>query len=158
MGAEDLLDALPPQAWNSLRSRHCLEQCPEPGLVGCGHELEHLGKEAMELLAEAVRQPGELIPQVVVHPRVLAQLDDDGIIEPDPAKGRLICAKRSSQDERVPTVVLRPRHGVPVAEAIELLRVERVHVAAPLHERFHNQRPAGPRLPRPHAPDGHPPG
>src|SRR5262245_21415135 len=95
----------------------------------------------MKLLAEAVRQSSKLIPQVIVHPRVLAQLDDEGVIEPYPAKGWSIGAEGRRQDERVPTVVLRPGHGEPVAEAIELLRIEGVHVAAALHEGFHQSAP-----------------
>ncbi len=89
----------------------------------------------MELLPEPVCEAAELIPQVVIHPGV-AQLDDEGVLEPYPAKGRPIRPERRSQDECVATIVLRPGHGVAVAEAIELLGVERVHVDAALHKRF----------------------
>jgi len=92
----------------------------------------------MELAAKPVGEAAELVPQIVVHARVLTQFDDDGILETHPTEGRPIRTERGRQHERVAAVILRAGHGVPVAEAIELLGVERVHVKPAFHKGFHD--------------------
>jgi hypothetical protein len=103
----------------------------------------------MELIAKPVGKTAQLVPQIVVHARVLTQFDDDGILETHPPKGRSIGAERGGQHECIAAVILRARHRVTVAEAIELLGVERVYVHPALHERVHN------RSARNFNPDGH---
>lgn len=141
MCSQELLDPLTGQARHLPWGGNSLEQCPKPSFIGCRNKFEHLREEAMKLVAEAVGEAAELVPQIVVHARVLTQFDDDGIVDTHPAEGRPIGAERGGQDERVAAIVLRSGHGVTIAEAIELLGVERVHVEAVLHERFH-ERPS----------------
>jgi len=54
-----------------------------------------------------------------------------GILETNLAENRPIGPERAAQHERVAAVVLRSGHAVAVAEAIQLLGVERVH--GPIH-------------------------
>ncbi len=141
MRPQELLDPATGQARHLVRGPDDLEQGPEPGFIGRRHELEHLGEEAMDLLAEAVSEAGELVPQVVVHARVLAQLEDDGILETHLAESRSIGPERGAQHERVTAIVLGSGHGVAVAEAIQLLGIERVYVEAALHKCFDDRPP-----------------
>ena len=92
----------------------------------------------MKLVAKPVGKAAELVPELVVHARVLTQFDDDRILEPHPPEDGPIRTERGGQDERVAPVILRAGHGVTVAEAIQLLGVERVHMKPALYERFDN--------------------
>ena len=98
-------------------------------------------KEAMKLVSQAIREAGELIAHILVHAGVLPQFDDGGILQTDLTEGRPIGPERGRQHEGVPTIVLRSGDSVTVPEAIELLRVDRVHVKASLHKRFDDGPP-----------------
>lgn len=137
MCTQNLLDPSTGQARHLPGAGNRLQQCPQPRFIGRRNKFEYLGEEAMKLIAEAVGEAAELVPQIVVHARVLTQFDDDRIVDTHPAEGRSIGTERGGQDEGVAAIVLRSGHGVAIAEAIELLGVERVHVEAALHERFH---------------------
>ena len=50
-------------------------------------------------------------------------------------------SQRIGQDERVPPIIFRPRNGMTVSEAVQLLRIDRIHCISALQERLYD-RPA----------------
>lgn len=109
------------------RSRCQLPQGEEPVGRHVRRHIEHLRVVAPQLLPYPVAEPHLLLLQVLGHPRHLAQLDDPWIVDPQPPEAPLVGAQRVSENPRVPPVILRPGDGEPIAEAVELLGIDRVH-------------------------------
>jgi hypothetical protein len=95
---------------------------------------------APELLADAVAEAGLLLLQLLGDPRPFAQFNHDGIGQMRGAKAGTIGAQRIAQDPAVQPIVLGAHDRKPVAEAIELLRVDRKDRKAALQKGF-NHRP-----------------
>ena len=105
--------------------RHAIKQCPEPRLVGGRAEGEGLGEEAVQLLSQSVAESPELLPQVVVYARQLAELDDAGVVGLHAPEGWAIGTQGVCEDKGVAPIILGPGDRVPVAKAIELLGINR---------------------------------
>jgi hypothetical protein len=63
--------------------------------------------------------------QFVGHARPLAQLDHQGIIDHKPAEGLPIGAQCTAEHTGVAAVILGPGDGEAIAEAVELLGIDR---------------------------------
>ena len=68
----------------------------------------------MKLFAQPISEAPPLLAQLVLDPRPLAKLDDQGSLELEPPESRSIGRQGSGQYERVPTIVLGARDRVAV--------------------------------------------
>ena len=96
--------------------------------------LEEGGMAAPDLRLQLVGQAGFFFDQVAVRARQLAQLDDLRRRRVHFPERLPVGRERSGQDEGVPSVVLGSGRGEAVAEAVELLGVEREHGDAALQQ------------------------
>ena len=103
--------------------------------------VQELRVVAPQLLTHPVRQPDAFPRQVVAQPRPLAQFDDGRVRRLQPSEAVRVGAQRRGQHARVAAVVLGPGRRQPVAEAVELLRVDRVDREAVFHQAL-DHRPA----------------
>jgi hypothetical protein len=120
----------PPESLGRRGRGREFDERPEPGLVGGRAQRKQLRRESMKLFAQSISEAPPLLAQLVLDPRPLAKLDDQGRLELEPPESRSIGRQGSGQYERVPTIVLGARDRVAVAEAVELLGVEREDVKA----------------------------
>ena len=105
------------------------------------NRVEELWVVAPELIPHAVGQTQPFPSQVLVQARPLPQLDDHRAGRFQPPKTVRVGTQRRGQHPGVPPVVLRPCRRQPVAEAVELFRVDRVDRETALHQAL-DHRPA----------------
>jgi len=86
------------------------------------------------LLPQTVAESSELLPQVVVDARQLAELHDARVVGLHAPKGRAVGPQGVREDEGVAPVILGPGDRVPVAKAIELLGIDREDMHAALKQ------------------------
>ena len=108
---------------------------PSPAEVRRG--LEESGVVAPDLRLELIDQAGSFFDQVAVRARQLAQPDDLRRRRLHLPERLPVGGERTGQDEGVPAVVLGSGRREPVAEAVELLGVEREHGDAALQQGVH---------------------
>ncbi len=108
---------------------------------------------APQQVAHAVGQPHPLALEFVVGPRPLAQFDDHRGGRLHAPQALWVGAQRRGQHARVAAVVLGARRRVPVAEPVELLRVDRVH-ARPCASKLSTTGPRGVSIATPTVSDG----
>jgi hypothetical protein len=101
-------------------------------------ELQHGGKVAPKLLAQAVGEPVTLSAKIACDAGPLAQLDNSGIEGGQQAEAVRIGAHRRSHDLGVAAIVLGSCQGEAVPEAIHLLRIDGVDREAALDRRLHD--------------------
>jgi PAS domain S-box-containing protein len=102
-------------------------------------ELQQLRIVAPELLADAVAQAHALLLQLLGQARPLAQLDHGrvaGLHGPEQVR---VGAQPGGRDPGVAAVVLGAGDAEPVAQAVELLGVDRVHGEAAVQQRIHHR-------------------
>jgi hypothetical protein len=114
---------------------------PKPPFVGGGTEGERLRIKAVELLAQPTGEAPPLLAQLILHPRPLPKLNDQRILGRERPEGRLVGREGGGQYERIPTIIFGPRDRVAVAEAVELLGVEREDVEAAFEQRVDHRAP-----------------
>jgi hypothetical protein len=100
-----------------------------------------LREKPPQLLAEPVGEATALLPEVVVDAGQLPQWQQPGILGIQPPERRPVRAQRRGQHEGIAPIILGARHAVAIAEAIELLGIEREDVDAAFQQRVH-QGPA----------------
>ncbi len=111
----------------------------EPGLGDVVGSFENLRVVAPELLAYPVRQASAFARQFLRDARPRPQLDDGRINGIDPAEAVAVCPERVGEDAGVAAVVLGTGGREAVAEAIKLLRVDRIDRKAPVHQTLHHR-------------------
>jgi len=97
-------------------------------------EFERLRIVAPELLADAIGQPIALLLQILGHARPLAQFDHDRVFDSEPAEAMPVGAQRVGEHVGVAAVVLGAGDGVAIAEAVELLGIDRIDLEAALEQ------------------------
>lgn len=98
-------------------------------------EIAELREVPPEKLPVAIRRPNSLPLEVVVEPGDLTQLDDHGLVDLDVTEQVPVCPERVRKDSGVQPIVLRAGDREAIAEAIELLRVDREELEPALQER-----------------------
>jgi hypothetical protein len=78
----------------------------------------------MELFAELIGEPSELILQFRLDTGELADTNHEGLVELELPEVAAIGSKRVCLDESIEPVVLGAGHGVTIAEAVELLGID----------------------------------
>ena len=126
-GAQELLEPGPSEPTGGGGGGGKLEQGREPRLVSGRAEGQRLREEAQQLLAQAIAEPGEVVEEILVEAREVAHLNDERILGRLPTEGRLIGPQGIGENEGVAAIVLGAGDGMAIAEAIELLGVEREH-------------------------------
>ena len=98
-----------------------------PGPAEVRRGLEESGVVVPDLRLQLVGQAGSFFDQVAVRARQLAQPDDLRRRRLRLPERLPVGGERTGQDQGVPAVVLGSGRREPVAEAVELLGVEREH-------------------------------
>ena len=91
---------------------------------------------APELLTNAIGQTVALFLELFGHARPLAQLDNCRIKRLQAPEAMTVGAQRGGQHQSVTPIVLGACGREPVAEAIELLGVDRINPDPAIHQRF----------------------
>src|SRR5215469_10950372 len=118
-----------------------LKQRPQPGFVSRRTQLKRLNIEAVKLFTQAVGQPNDLTPKVLINPGEFAQLNHQRIVQMNPTKAGPIGAQRVTQDQRIAAVVFGARCAMTVAKTIKLLGVDGVKMKPVLDQGFHYRTP-----------------
>src|SRR6266498_2040842 len=133
---EQPLDAAAAQPLGFRRRRGELEQSQEPGLVSRRAQAQQLRIEPQQEIPQLVGQPGDLRVEIFFDAGQFPDLDGPGIVQMDTAEGGKIRPERIGQHEGVPPVILRSGHRVAIAEAVELLWIDREDMKASLDQGF----------------------
>jgi hypothetical protein len=88
------------------------------------------------LLAHAIGQTATLLLQIVRHPRPLAQLYDDRIVDRQATKRMPIGSQAVRHHMCVTPIVFGTGDGEAIPAAIELLRIDRIDLKASLQQRL----------------------
>jgi hypothetical protein len=117
-------------------------------------ELLHLRIIPPELLTHAVAQPALFLLQLFRKARPRAQFNEPGISNMQAPEQTPISPNTISQDVGVPAIVLGPGDAEPVAQAVELLGVDRMDDKAAINQGVDNRAmryldPHGNRICRP---------
>ena len=112
----------------------------EPELGHVLGDLENLMVVAPELLAHPIGEACKLPGQLFGYARPLPQFDDDRGEGIGASVAVAVGAKRIGEHARVATLVLGTAWGDAVAEAIDLLRVDRLDRDTPVHQALHHWR------------------
>jgi hypothetical protein len=110
----------------------------EPALADIVRENKALRVVAPQLLAEPVRQPRPLLLELVVHAGPLPELDDEWVLDAEPAEAVRIGSQRVGEDAGIAAIVLGAGNREAVPKAVELLRVEREDLATALEKGLDN--------------------
>src|SRR3954470_14572985 len=127
------------QARRLGRGRRPCPQRQDP--FGCHviTQREKLGVVTPELLADSVAQAHALLLQLLGQPRPLAELNHAWVTGQYAAKQRPIRAQPGRCDPGIAPVVLGPGNADAVAQAIELLGIDRVHGKAAVQQGIHHR-------------------
>jgi hypothetical protein len=87
-----------------------------------------------ELVTHPIGQASALLLQVFEHARPLAQLDQQRLLKREKPKGPGISPQRVTEHMGVPTVVLGAGDREAIAEAVKLLRIDRMDLEPSFHE------------------------
>ena len=121
------------------RRRYNLPQIEQPLGPEVVFQFEHGRKVTPELLAHAVRQTIALSAEILGHTRPFAQFDDDRVSFCQKPVTARIGAQGRGHHFGIAAVVFSAGKSEAVAEAIDLLRVDRMHPEASLDQRFHHR-------------------
>src|SRR5438874_815090 len=146
MLVQDARDGRPGQVRRAGGRRRPCEQRPEPRLVGARAERQEPGRDAIELLAEAIAQAPSLRVEIFFEPGELTKLDQASVLRIEPPKGADVGDEGAGQHAGVAAIIFRPGDGVEIPKAIELFGIEGVDVEAALETRL-NQRSSSRRAP-----------
>ena len=124
---EQFLDRRLAQLARFGRRRRDSPQIENPRRRQAVGDLLHLRIVPPQLLMHAVAQPNAFLRQFLGKARPRAQLDQPRVGDMHAAEQTPVGAHAIAHHVGVPTVILRTGHAVPVAQAVELLRIDRVH-------------------------------
>ena len=88
---------------------------------------------------DAVAQPNPFLLQFLGKARPRTQFDEPWVSNMEAAEQTPIGAYAIRQDIAVPTIILSTGDTEPIAQAVELLRVDRVYDEAPIDQRIDNR-------------------
>ena len=136
MRFQDAFDRAPANLYRLGRSWYAGPQLEQPVGPQVAGEFQHLRIVPPQLLANAIGQSAALALQIVGHPRPLAQLDDERIVDRQPTECVPIGTQAIRQHMGVTPVVLGAGDREAVSEPVELLGVDRVDLEAALQQGF----------------------
>src|SRR5215467_11677414 len=139
MRYQDTIDGAFLQTTGCGRGRRRGPQLEKPVGSEIVADRERLRVVPPELFADAVGEPVALLLQVLAHSRPLAQLDDGRILGRQLPEAVSVGAQAVAEDMSIAAVVLGSGDGKPIAEAVELLRVDRVDAKPTFEQRFDNR-------------------
>ena len=88
------------------------------------------------MLADAVGEPVAFLLQVLDHAGPLAQLDHDRVFDREPAEAMPVGSQGVGEHVGIAAVVLGAGDGESIAEAVELLGVDRIDLETALQQDF----------------------
>ena len=118
------------QRLRARRGEGQVEQGPEPGLIGGRAEGQGFGAEAVQLLAQAIAEARSSSRRSSSRREISRSSTIKGSSRCTRRKAGRSVRSESREDEGVAAVVLGARHGMAVAEAVQLLGVEGEDVQA----------------------------
>ena len=136
VGFEEPLDCRQVQPGGLRRGRRLAPQVEKPRRREVVAEGQHLRVITPQLLAHAVGQTTALALQILGHPRPFAQLDDHRVVDRQAPEGVAIGAQAVGLDMGVAAIVLGAGDGEAVAEPIELLGIDRIHLETAFQQCF----------------------
>lgn len=119
-----------------------LQKVPEPGLVRGRGESKQLRKVAVKLFAQPVLKTVRLLSQIFVDPRQLTKLHREWSLHTDLSKAGTIRSQGVGEHEGIASIILGASHRVTITKAIELFRVDGVHMEPAFDQEF-DDRTAG---------------
>lgn len=96
----------------------------------------------MELLAKSIGQSTEVDAQLVIQTAVLAQLDDERLIDLENSHQVAVGAKRVGEHKGISSIVFSSGRTVTVSETVELLGIDTEHSEAALQQSLDQWPPA----------------
>lgn len=119
-----------------VRRRHDRPKVEQPRRRDIALDREHLRKVAPQLLSHAVGEARAFGREVFRDARPLTQFDHRRVGDGELSEGVSIRSQRRRHGLGVAAVVLGACHREAITEAVELLRVDRVHVETALEQRL----------------------
>src|SRR5581483_6998984 len=95
-------------------------------------------KIAQKLLAQPADVTANVASVVLCHTQPLSEFDDSRVWRFDDAKRLRIGSQSGRQNVGITPIILGPRHGETITEAIKLLWIDRVHTETSLDQHLHN--------------------
>ena len=118
-----------------------LQDRPEPRLIGRRTQRQPRSVDAIELLAQPIREAAFVDLQIVHQATQFPQVNDLWVVRTDPPKGAGIRAEPIGDRLGIAAIIFRARSGKPIAEAIELFGIDRKNGKALLNRRVDQHSP-----------------